>query len=128
MGGWHRLATRFRSAAAINGEERRFASMTLGSGFFPARYRNTLFLTVARSGIGLSVLFLLRLLHPPLFIPWAEVEPVVRERSWMKNHVAVSLRGFDKRLLFRGQAGKKILETYNPNTPPGGAPVSRIRR
>ena len=52
MGGWHRLAARFRSTSAINGEQYRFASMTLGSGLFPARYRNTLWVTVGRSGVG----------------------------------------------------------------------------
>ena len=68
------------------------------------------------SGFGLSVIFLFRLLHPPLLIPWSAVESTQRERSWLVNHVAVKIRDFDKRLFFRGDAGKKILETYNANT------------
>ena len=113
MGGWHRLATRFRSASDINGEKYRFASMSLGSGLFPVRYRNTLFVTVGRSGMALSVLFLFRVLHPPLFIPWSAVETVRPEMSWLTKQTAVYVRGFHKRLLFRGRAGKKILETFN---------------
>lgn len=113
MGGWHRLAAKFRATSASRGEEIRFVSMTLGTGLFPARYRNALFVTVGPSGVGLSVIFLFRVLHPPLFIPWSAVQSVQRERSWLVNHVAVSLHGFDKRLFFRGRAGKKILETFN---------------
>ena len=113
MGGWHRLATKFRAASASRGEEIRFVSMTLGTGLFPARYRNALFVTVGPSGVGLSVVFLFRVLHPPLFIPWSAVESVQRERSWLVNHVAVSIHDFDKRLFFRGRAGKKILETFS---------------
>lgn len=115
-GGWHRLAKKFRSDSDIDGEKFRFASMTLGTGLFPARYRNALFVTVGRSGVAMSVNFLFRVLHPPLFIPWTEVESAQRERSWLVNHVAVSLRGFEKRLFFRGRAGKKILEAFNGQT------------
>ncbi|WP_296671486.1 hypothetical protein [Sulfuricaulis sp.] len=115
MGGWHRLAAKFRSDSAINGEEIRFASMTIGTGLFPARYRRVLFVTVEPTGVGLSVIFPYRLLHPPLFIPWSAVESAQRERSWLVNHVAVNIRGFEKRLFFRGAAGKKILEAFNAN-------------
>lgn len=113
MGGWRRLATRFPASSDTGGEEFRFASMSLGSGLFPVRYRNSLFVTVGHSGLGLSVVFLFRVMHPPLFIPWSAVETVRPEQSWMMNHVAVYIRGFDKRLAFRGRAGKKILEAFN---------------
>jgi hypothetical protein len=111
-GGWHRLAARFPASSGIDGEAFRFASMSLGSGLFPVRYRNTLFVMVGRSGLGLSVFFPFRVLHPPLFIPWSAVETVRREPSWLMNPVAVYIRGFDKRLLFHGRAGKRILETF----------------
>lgn len=104
MGGWHRLAARFCSESAIDGEEIRFASMSIGTGLFPARYRRVLFVTVGPSGIGLSVIFLFRVLHPLLFIPWSAVESAQRERSWLVHHVAVNICGFEKRLFFRGSA------------------------
>ncbi|MDH3311126.1 MAG: hypothetical protein OEM48_10700 [Gammaproteobacteria bacterium] len=116
-GGWHRLAQKFRSTSVPHGETFRFASMSLGTGFFPARYRRVLSVTVGASGIGLSVSFIFRLLHPPLYIPWTEVENVRPERAWLSSHIAVYLRGFDKRLLFRGPAGRKILETFTALTP-----------
>ncbi len=115
MGGWHRLAEKFRATSEIHGEQIRFASMAIGTGLFPARYRRVLFVTLGPAGIGLSVIFPYRLLHPPLFIPWSAVESAQRERSWLVNHVAVNIRGFEKRLFFRGTAGKKILEAFNAN-------------
>jgi hypothetical protein len=115
MGGWHRLAKKFRATSEIDGEKYRFVSMSLGTGLFPVRYRNSLFVTVGRSGVALSVLFPFRVLHPPLFIPWSDVETVRPESSWLTNPVALYVRGFDKRLLFRGHAGKKILEAFTAN-------------
>lgn len=116
MGGWHRLAAKFRASSGIHGERIRFASMAIGTGLFPARYRRALIVTVGPSGIYLSVIFFFRLLHPPLFIPWSAVKAVQRERSWLVHHVAVTLHDFDKRLFFRGNAGKKILETFSAGT------------
>lgn len=112
MGGWSRLASEFRARADARGESFRFASMSLGTGLFPARYRNALTVTVGPAGIGLSVNFLFRLLHPPLFIPWPAVESARAERSLFVSGTAVYLRGFDKRLFFRGRAGRKILEAF----------------
>ena len=117
-GGWHRLAKKFHSTSEIDGEKFRFASMSLGTGLFPVRYRHTLFVTVGRAGITMSVNFLFRVLHPPLFIPWSAVEIVRPETSWLVTHTAVYIRGFDKRLLFRGRTGKKILATFNANASP----------
>lgn len=116
-GGWHRLAGKYRARTEPQGETIRFASLSIGTGLFPARYRRVISVTVGPSGFGLSVVFFYRLLHPPLFIPWTDVESVQAERSMLKRHVAVNLRGFDKRLFFRGPAGKMILETFTAMKP-----------
>ena len=126
MGGWHRLAARFPASSDIEGEKYRFASMSLSSGHFPVRYNNSLSVTVGRSGLVLSVLFLLRVMPPPLFIPWSAVETVRPERFWLVSGTAVYLRGFDKRLLFRGRAGKKIFEAFNARAVREGQDLSQI--
>ena len=126
VGGWRRLALKFPASSAIDGEKYRFASMSLVSGHFPVRYNNSLFVTVGRSGLALSVLFLLRVMHPPLFIPWSAVETVRPERFWLVGGTAVHLRGFNKRLLFRGRAGKEILEAFNAQAVRSSPDLSRI--
>ena len=112
MSGWHQLASRFRATSPIEGERCRFASLSLGTGAFPMSYRNCIFVTVGRSGFVMSVLFLYRMFHPPIYVPWSAVETVHPEQRWFLMCTAVYIRGFEKRLLFRGRAGRKILEMF----------------
>ena len=126
MSGWRRLAARFPASSGIDGETYRFASMSLGAGLLPVHYRNSMFVTVGRSGLSMSVFILFRVMHPPLFIPWSAVETVQPERFWLVNHTVVYIRGFDKRLLFRGRAGKKILEAFNAQAVGSSPDLSQI--
>ena len=87
--------------------------MSLGSGLFPVNYGNCLFVTVGHLGLALSVLFMFRILHPPLLIPWSAIEAVRPEKFWFMTRIAVYVRGLNKRLLFPRRVGKKILETFN---------------
>lgn len=112
MSGWHQLASRLRATSPIEGERYRFSSLSLGTGAFPMSYRNCIFVTVGRSGFVLSVLFLYRVFHPPIYVPWSAVERVHPQQRWFLMCTAVYIQGFDKRLLFRGRAGRKILETF----------------
>lgn len=111
-GGWYWLAQKFPATAATPGERFRFVTLRIGTGLFPARYRNTVTVTVGASGLGLSVVWPFRILHPPAHIPWTAVATVQPERSLLVNHMAVTLRGYDKRLFVRGPAGRKIFEAY----------------
>lgn len=117
MSGWGQLASKFRSNSAIDGEKFRFSSMSIVSGIFPINYGNCVFITVGRSGFALSVLFLFRLFHPPLFISWSEIEAVRPELRWFSSITAVTIKGFNKRIMIRGRAGRKILQSYNAQLP-----------
>lgn len=125
MSGWHQLASRFRATSAIEGQRYRFSSLSLGAGAFPMSYRNCIFVTVGRSGFLMSVLFLYRAYHPPIFVPWSAVETVHPEQRWFLTCTAVYIRGFDKRLLFRGRAGRKILELFQAQAGPASAEPAR---
>jgi hypothetical protein len=112
LGGWNQLARRFGTSAAIEGEKFRFTSLSVGSGYFPVKYRNCMFVTVGQSGLALSVNILFRVFHPPLMIPWSDIETVQPEKVWLAPHIAVYVRGFDKRLLFRWNVGMKISDYF----------------
>jgi hypothetical protein len=112
LGGWHELAQRFKSTDIVNGERFYFRSGAIGSRFFPVSYGSCLFATVGPKGIGLSILFPFRFLHPPLFIPWSAVERCEGAKFWFMNHVAVHVTGFNRRLLFGGALGRRILEEW----------------
>jgi hypothetical protein len=60
----------------------------------------------------LSILFLFRFLHPRLVIPWSAVERCENVRFWFMKQVAVHISGFNRRLLFGGILGSKIMDAW----------------
>lgn len=112
VGGWRELAERFKSDAPVEGERFRFRSGAMGSGLFPVSYGGCLFATVGPKGFALSILFLFRFLHPRLVVPWSAVERCEPVKFWFMNYIAVHIVGFGRRILFDGNLGKKVLETW----------------
>lgn len=76
LGGWHSLARRYRQLRPFSGQRWRFCSGSMGL----ANYSLCLTLGANPEGLSLAVLLPLRLGHPPLFIPWSEVESVEPHR------------------------------------------------
>jgi len=113
IGGWYQLGERFKSDEPLDGERFRFRSAAIGWCGLPVSYGSCLFATVGSEGIALSILFLFRFLHPRLVIRWSAVERCENVRFWLMNRVAVYVAGFNRRLLFGGTLGSKILETWN---------------
>lgn len=113
LAGWPRLATRFRSDQMVAGETFRFASGAMGASIWlPVSYRCNLFYTVADSGLHLSVLFLFRLMSPPLFIPWEQVASITEERIWLINTAVIRLRGTSIMIMVRGRAAHAVKTAY----------------
>jgi len=69
LGGWHRLAGRYRSQGPFPGKLWRFRS----GRFNWVNYNNSLSVGADREGLYLAPLFLIRPGHPPLWIPWEEI-------------------------------------------------------
>lgn len=71
MGGWNRLAGRFRSTEPFYGE-----SWNWQSGQFRGfcSYNRCLTVGASEQALYLSVMIPFRLFHPPLMIPWQEIE------------------------------------------------------
>jgi len=75
IGGWHSLSIRFKAQSEPYGETR-----TAGLLFYTVRmrfrvkYNNVIRLTAAEDALYFSVLFLFRAGHPPLRIPWNEIQ------------------------------------------------------
>lgn len=70
LGGWRSLARHYRQLRPFGGKRWHFSSGSMGLASY------SFFLTVGASqeGLFLAVPFPLRIGHPPLFIPWSEVE------------------------------------------------------
>ncbi len=78
VGGWHRLARRYRGAPTMVVDRIRAGSGHLGD--FGAHYNNCLVVSVGPGGVGLKVWLPFRLFHPPLLIPWGDVVKCERWR------------------------------------------------
>lgn len=68
--GWHGLAQRFSCPVAPAGES--FSGQSAMFGF--ARYKSTVTVTIADQGVHLSLFFLFKMGHPPILIPWSEIQ------------------------------------------------------
>src|SRR5580698_5650204 len=112
LGGWASLATYFRAVDNVDGVRLRFASGSMGIRFFPVHYGNCLFVTVTDTGFRLSILFLFRVLSPPLFIPWTSVASIEPKRFLFFSYTVVKLREQWPIISVRGRAGRQIEQAY----------------
>lgn len=121
LSGWASLARRFAAddlrqmvvANPVGGERFRFASGSLGRRYLPVNYNGCLFVTVSSEGLHLSILFLLRYLSPPLFIPWSSVGSV-KSRSFLSfNHYTFTIRDHWSRIGLMGKAGESAKAAYD---------------
>ena len=85
IGGWTRLAEDYRANNAFEGKRWRFqsASMRLGTS-----YGNVLTVGAGPEGLSLEVFLLFRFGHPPLLIPWSDIQKL-GEPSWFRGQVLV---------------------------------------
>jgi hypothetical protein len=85
VAGWQALAERFRAESEPLGETR-----SVGPFFYEVymrywtRYSSAIRMTASDEGLFLSVFFLIRLGHPPLRIPWDEIEFSRVKRFWRR--------------------------------------------
>jgi len=78
VSGWWKLSQFYRARVSPDGKKLWFQSASMRMGM---NYGNCLILVVNPDGIYLSVLFLFRIGHPPLFIPWTDI--AMRERRFL---------------------------------------------
>jgi len=71
VGGWSLLAKVYHAQAnTLDGESWRFQSIQMR---WETNYGNCVTLRADPLGLGLSVIWLLRIAHPPLLIPWSDI-------------------------------------------------------
>jgi hypothetical protein len=80
IGGWKRLSNRFYAARQPEGEKLRNQSARIGW----ANYGGCLTVVIAGEGLYLSVWGPFRIGHPPILIPWREINHV-RQRNFLWN-------------------------------------------
>jgi len=82
MGGWSALAARYRSEGDFSGPTWNFQC---GQFRWWASYNNCLTVGADPRGLFLWVFLLIRVAHPPLFIPWQDISVSRAEVLWLRQ-------------------------------------------
>lgn len=81
LGGWRTLAKVYPQLTPPAGRTFGWRSGRLGS----SNYNSCLWFVSGPAGLGLSVLFMFRIGHAPLFIPWTDVSVQLHE-AWLGRY------------------------------------------
>jgi hypothetical protein len=89
--GWHALSSRFRSQTEPYGQTRTAGPFFYGVQMrFRTNYSSVIRVTAADNALYLSVLFLFRIGHPSLCIPWKEIQ-FGRAKFLWRRYVVLTL-------------------------------------
>ena len=110
IGGWYRVAKAFPRLQPADVPTFQ-ASMSIGTGEIPLHYLG-LWVRVSPEGLELSMFPVLRVFHPPITIPWEELE-CTRERFLDGQCTVVHVSEARNRLIFAGSEGDWIYDYWN---------------
>ncbi len=108
--GWAKIARRYPLRGTYHGPVSTFESGVIGYG---ARYNGVLAVGWGEQGLFLHVFVLFRIHHPPLLIPWEEIEEAIFDRYWFTDRLRLRMRESDVPTvtLYSGVA-RLVLEAY----------------
>jgi hypothetical protein len=87
MSGWNRLAQCFRTEVEPAGRSFKWRSMRMGL----SNYNGCLNAVVCEEGLYLSLMFIFKVGHPPLLIPWMEIYDPVEEKFFFWRFTKISV-------------------------------------
>lgn len=105
--GWSELAERYRAQAPFEGEVWRFQSAQMR---YMMNYNNCLTFGASSEGLYLATLFLFRLGHPPLLVPWGELEIQQEKRFFFVGYTLRFRQVPGVRMWVRAKLGERIVE------------------
>lgn len=109
FGGWRRLAEEFAAEPGTRGR------VVLGSAAmrYGAHYTGVICLDCRTTGLVLSVRTLFRLAHPPLLIPWSQVEAEPTKLLWIFPAMRLDLgRDAQVPLIFYSPEARDLVESF----------------
>jgi hypothetical protein len=112
--GWHKLGEKYSRIDFVSGERWRFRSARLRHS---VSYNNCVIFISNREGLGISVFFLFRFGHPPLFIPWTDIS-ISNETKFFRKAIRFTVgREFPIPIMVHINLGAKILAAAGRNPP-----------
>jgi len=99
LAGWYPLSKRFSALSEPYGQTKSAGPFFYGVKMRWTNYANVVRIVAAENAIYISMLFLLRLGHPPLCIPWKEIKISSAKFLW-RRYVVLTL-GEEERVPMR---------------------------
>lgn len=118
LSGWASLARVYRAWAPFTGRTWRGQSGYLRW----SSYKSCLNVGCDERGLSLSVVFLFRVGHPPLFIPWEDVS-LKETRFLFFDYAELSFRKARPRLQIRPRLAERLRAQAGPRWPAPSGPV-----
>ncbi len=109
MSGWKLLATEYAFEGEVKGEKFRFKSAQMKHS---TSYSGCVTFTANAKGLGLSALFVFRLGHAPLFIPWNAID-VKEEKRLSRSMMNFHIKDHEVPIWISHSLGEKILSAAN---------------
>jgi len=122
VGGWSVLAESYPARPQPAVTDLGTASLMLDRGFMVVKYNRSVHLTLSPEGLGMETYGLFHRGHPPVLIPWAEVESCERQRLLFGEAVALTLRSHKVNILINGPEAEAVLAAWAGHSRPGGIP------
>jgi hypothetical protein len=122
-GGWRGLARRFPAVPDQYGEHFRGVTASFRQHVVPVNYKHVLQVGIGQIGLGLSVPWMFIIMHPPITLPWSEMESCEPAMTLFWPSTRVRLKGGGT-IGFVGKAGTAILvawQSMHPTAPAAGA-------
>ncbi|MEN6622881.1 MAG: hypothetical protein ABFD50_15190 [Smithella sp.] len=110
VSGWDRLASKYQNDGTFNGKRWHFRSCRM-NGY--VNYNGCLTFGASSAGLYMKVLPLFRFHHPPLLIPWSEIQEK-KEKGTMFNYQELTFTSVPTvRLSLLESLGEKLLSASN---------------
>lgn len=128
LGGWSELARLYREPeGTVRAPLQRFsmASLDLRRGWLPlpVNYSNCMVLEVAREGLHLRPWPVFRFRHPPLFIPWPQMERLQPGAFLFFRTLTITPRGVGTRLRLWGSPAAAVEQAWRQAAAGAARPV-----
>ena len=108
--GWSSLARHYRAADRFTGKLRHFRSGKIGW----SNYSGCLTVGANSEGLYLAVIFLFRVGHPPLFIPWTDIVAAHGKVLWVFGEwMEFRAKKSGSKILLRGSVGRELAADAN---------------
>lgn len=117
VGGWSELAALYREPEGMVRQPVQsfgMASLALRRGWFPlpVNYSSCAIVDVAAAGLHLRTWRPFRFRHPPLFIPWEQMESMVPGRMLFFSILTIRPRGVGTQISLWGGPAKAVEAAY----------------